>query len=173
MPCHCHLGVWVELRRTRGSHCGESLPCVWWCVDCHWVIAYTRMTNVRHVNTRVNASFSESCSGYYETKTSQLTYTAEVNWKSWFEWDLNSHLRDTDPPLYLLSYQVHRAWRRVFIQFNLIVVATISRALKLDKNLVSNPCGLDSSVGRAENRYPEGASLNPAWVNIFQLTSAM
>ena len=30
---------------------------------------------------------------YAETKTSQLTYTAEVNWKSWLEQDLNSHLR--------------------------------------------------------------------------------
>ena len=47
---------------------------------------------------------SESSVGYYETKTSQLTYTAEVNWKSWLERDLNSHLRDTGPPLCLLSY---------------------------------------------------------------------
>ena len=49
---------------------------------------------------------------YYETKTSQLTYTAEVNWKSWLEQDLNSHLRDTGP-LYQLSYQVYRDWRQV------------------------------------------------------------
>ena len=27
------------------------------------------------------ANVSESSSGYYETITSQLTYTAEVNWK--------------------------------------------------------------------------------------------
>ena len=36
---------------------------------------------------------------------------------------------------------------------------------------ISNPCGLDSSTGRAAD--PEGASLNPARVNIFQLTSAV
>ena len=36
--------------------------------------------------------------------------------KCWLELDLNSHLRDTNPPLYLLSYRVHRDWRRVFIQ---------------------------------------------------------
>ena len=54
---------------------------------------------------------SESSSGHYETKTSQLTYTAEVNWKSWLERDFNSHLRDTGLPLlYLLSYRVHRNW---------------------------------------------------------------
>ena len=37
--------------------------------------------------------------------------------KCWLERDLNSHIRDTGPPLYLLSYRVHRDWRRVFIQF--------------------------------------------------------
>ena len=36
--------------------------------------------------------------------------------KCWLEWDLNSHLQDTGPPLYLLSYWVHRDWRWVFIQ---------------------------------------------------------
>ena len=36
--------------------------------------------------------------------------------KRWLEWDLKLHLRDTGPPLYLLSYRVHRDWRRVFIQ---------------------------------------------------------
>ena len=35
----------------------------------------------------------------------------------WLEWDLNSHLWDADPPLYLLSYRVHREWRRVLIHF--------------------------------------------------------
>ena len=39
--------------------------------------------------------------------------------------------------------------------------------------LSSNLCGLDSSTGRAADRYPEGASSNPAGVNIFQLTSAV
>ena len=39
--------------------------------------------------------------------------------------------------------------------------------------LASNPCGLDSSRGRTAGRYPEGASSNPARVNIFQLTSAV
>ena len=39
--------------------------------------------------------------------------------------------------------------------------------------LASNPCGLDSSTGRAADRYPEGASSNPAQVNFFQLTSAL
>ena len=39
--------------------------------------------------------------------------------------------------------------------------------------LSSNSCGLDSSTGRAADRYPEGVSSNPAGVNIFQLTSAM
>ena len=37
--------------------------------------------------------------------------------KRWLERDLNSHFRDTVPPLYLLSYRVHRDWRRDFIQF--------------------------------------------------------
>ena len=37
--------------------------------------------------------------------------------KCWLERDLNSHLRDTGPPLYLLSYRVHRESRRAFIQF--------------------------------------------------------
>ena len=46
-------------------------------------------------------------------KTTQLTYTAEVNWKSWLEWDLNSHLRNADPPLYRLNYRDHKDWRRV------------------------------------------------------------
>ena len=36
--------------------------------------------------------------------------------KCWLERHLNSHLRDTGPPLYMLSYRVHRDWRRVFIQ---------------------------------------------------------
>ena len=44
-------------------------------------------------------------------KTSQLAYTAEVNWKSWLERDLNSHLRDTGPPLYLLC--------RLIVKFSL------------------------------------------------------
>ena len=52
-------------------------------------------------------SVSESSSRYYETKTLQLTYTAEVNWKSWLEPDFNSRLRDTGPPLYLVSYRIH------------------------------------------------------------------
>ena len=39
--------------------------------------------------------------------------------------------------------------------------------------LASNPCGLDSSTGRAADRYPEDASSNPARVNIFQQTSAV
>ena len=39
--------------------------------------------------------------------------------------------------------------------------------------LVSNPCGLDNSTGRAAGRYSEDASSNPARVNIFQLTSAV
>ena len=38
----------------------------------------------------------------------------------------------------------------------------------LDKN-----CGLDSSTGRAADRYPEGASSNPARINNFQLTSVV
>ena len=37
--------------------------------------------------------------------------------KCWLERDLNSHLRDTGSPLYLLNYRVHRDWRWVFIQF--------------------------------------------------------
>ena len=37
--------------------------------------------------------------------------------KCWLQQYLNSHLRDTGLPLYLLSYRVHRDWRRVFIQF--------------------------------------------------------
>ena len=37
----------------------------------------------------------------------------------------------------------------------------------------SNPCGLDSSTGRAADRYSEGASSNPVRVNTFQLTSAV
>ena len=36
--------------------------------------------------------------------------------KCWLKRDLNSHLRDTCPPLFLLSCRVHRDWRRVFIQ---------------------------------------------------------
>ena len=36
--------------------------------------------------------------------------------KFWIERDLNSHLRHTCPPLYLLNYRVHRDWRRVLIQ---------------------------------------------------------
>ena len=39
--------------------------------------------------------------------------------------------------------------------------------------LTSNPCGLDSSTSRAADRNPEGASSNPAWVNNFQLASAV
>ena len=70
-----------------------------------------------------------------QNETSQLTYTAEVNWKK-------------------LS-------REYF------------SALKLDKKLSSNPCGLDNSTGRVADQYPKGASSNPAWVNIFQLTSAV
>ena len=35
--------------------------------------------------------------------------------------------------------------------------------------LASNPCGLDSSTGRAADRYSEGASSNPAQVNIFRV----
>ena len=37
----------------------------------------------------------------------------------------------------------------------------------------SNSCRLDSSTGRAADKYPEGVSSNPARVNIFQLTSAV
>ena len=33
--------------------------------------------------------------------------------------------------------------------------------------VASSPCGLDSSTGREPDRYPEGASSNPAWVNFF------
>ena len=36
--------------------------------------------------------------------------------KGWLKRDLNSLLRDTGPPVYLLSYRVHRDWTRVFIQ---------------------------------------------------------
>ena len=36
-----------------------------------------------------------------------------------------------------------------------------------------NVLGLDSSTGRATDRYPEGASSNAARVNIFQLTSTL
>ena len=68
-------------------------------------------------------------------KTSLLTWTAKLTQntelkffhdnltlpksteKCLLEWDLNSHFRDTGPPLYLLSCRVHRDWRRVFIQF--------------------------------------------------------
>ena len=39
--------------------------------------------------------------------------------------------------------------------------------------LASNPCGLDSSAGRAADRYPEGASSNCTRVNILQLTSVV
>ena len=39
--------------------------------------------------------------------------------------------------------------------------------------LASSPCGLDSSTGRAADRYPEGVSSNPARVNIFRLTLAV
>ena len=49
----------------------------------------------------------------------------------------------------------------------------LSRAYLVHLNwikLASNPCGLDSSTGRAADRYSEGASSNPARVNIFQLT---
>ena len=38
-------------------------------------------------------------------------------WKSCLERDLNSHLRDSGPPLYLLSYRVNRDWSRVLIHF--------------------------------------------------------
>ena len=38
---------------------------------------------------------------------------------------------------------------------------------------LSTRCGLDSSTGRAADRYPEGASSNPAQVNLLQLTSAV
>ena len=48
------------------------------------------------------------------------------------------------------------------------------RALPVELyKLTSNPCGLDSSRDRAADRYPEGASSNPARVNIFKLTSAV
>ena len=39
--------------------------------------------------------------------------------------------------------------------------------------LASNPSGLDSSNGKAADRYSEGPSSNPARVNIFQLTSTV
>ena len=38
--------------------------------------------------------------------------------KCWLEWNLNLHLWDTGPPLYLLSYWVCRDWRQVFTQLN-------------------------------------------------------
>ena len=85
-----------------------------------------------------------------ETFHDNLTLPKSVE-KCWLERDLNSHLRDTSPPLYLLSYRVHLNWIKV----------------------ASNPYRLDSSTGRAVDRCPEGASSNPTRVNIFHLTSAV
>lgn len=43
-----------------------------------------------------------------------ISYTAEVNWKYWLEWDLNWHLWDSSLLLYLLNYYANRGWRWVF-----------------------------------------------------------
>ena len=48
-----------------------------------------------------------------EKLSNMIYYTAQVKCKSWLELDLNSHLRDSGPPLYLLSYRANRDWRRV------------------------------------------------------------
>ena len=67
-----------------------------------------------------------------KTKSSQLTYTAEINWKSWPQWDLNLHL----------AFGAIWTW-------------------------IWTPCGLNSSIGRVADQYPEGVSSNPTWVNFF------
>ena len=38
---------------------------------------------------------------------------------------------------------------------------------------LSNPTGLDSSTGRAADRYPESTNSSLGRVNVFQLTSAV
>ena len=63
--------------------------------------------------------------------------------------------------------------RKLFHDNLTLPKSTEKHPLKLNKKVASNPCGLDSSTGRAADRYPEGASSNPAVVNIFQLTSAV
>ena len=48
-----------------------------------------------------------------------------------------------------------------------------SSSYSLGTVFASSPCGLDSSTGRAADRYPKRASSNPSRVNIFQLTLAV
>ena len=68
---------------------------------------------------------------------------------------MNSHLRDTGLPLYLLSCSVE--------------------STGIGRTFLSNLSAreLDSSTGRAADRYSEGTSSNPTRANIFQLTSAV
>ena len=63
---------------------------------------------------------------------------------------------------------VHEIFLRQLNAIHERIIRLINRLIKLP----STPCGLDSSTGRAMDRYPECASSNPARVNIFQLISA-
>ena len=54
---------------------------------------------------------AEFCA-WTEISHDNLTLTRSTE-KCWLERDLNSHLQDTGPPLYLLNYRIHRDWRRV------------------------------------------------------------
>ena len=99
--------------------------------------------------------------------TSQLTYTAEVNWNmltrvgfelTTLEYQSDSEIESKhwtailmDSIKLLWEYLMHLNWIKV----------------------ASNPCGLDSSTSRGVDRYPKGASSNPSRVNIFDLTLAM
>ena len=58
-----------------------------------------------------------------EKISNMISYTAKVNSKSWLELGLSSHLRDSGPPLYLLSYQANSDWKWVFIQTRMYSVS--------------------------------------------------
>ena len=81
--------------------------------------------------------------------------------KCWLERDLNSHFRETGPPLYLLSYRGHRDWKRVFKQLK------CTRYFRDNFNAIH-----ERMCSTAVDRYPKSASSNPARVNILEFTSA-
>ena len=103
--------------------------------------------------------------------------------KCWLGRDLSSHLRDTGLLLYLLSYRVHKDSRRVLSNFwaheifSRQLNAIHERMCSVSILFQNHPQRFTwTDIHRDIHGYlwhPEGASSNPARVNIFELTSAL
>ena len=94
LPCNSHKKEYLEILIVNGC-------CLW----------------VRHIEISLS-NIHVSSRGYEQKFLMIIWHCRSQLKKCWFERDLSSQLRDTGPPLYLLSHRVHRDWRRVLSNFN-------------------------------------------------------